>query len=148
MIRNEAEYKKAVDKLKEERARIEQIRKNLAERKLTEAETKHILDPIESFHLQFQEEVEGYEKLKRGEFDELVNFRGLGHLLIALRIARGMTQKELANRLGIKDSQISRDERNEYHGITLDRANKILEALGTQISSTVIFSPFKNCGGL
>ena len=32
---------------------------------------------------------------------------------------------------------VSRDERNEYHGVTVDRANKILEALGAKVHSTV-----------
>ena len=54
-------------------------------------EIKSVIDPIESFHLQLKEEVESYERLKRGQFDELENLRGLGHLLIALRIAQGLS---------------------------------------------------------
>ena len=144
MIRNEAEYKKAVEKLKAEKARLLDMRQRLIDRGLAKAEIKRAMDPVESFHLQFAEEVESYEKLRRGEFDELVNLRGLGHLLIALRIAQGISQKELAEKLGTSDSQVSRDERNEYHGITLDRINKVLEALGAQLSSTVNIKPFKN----
>ena len=33
-----------------------------------------------------------YERLKRGEFDEMRNLRGLGQLLIGLRIAQGFSQ--------------------------------------------------------
>jgi len=144
MIRNEAEYKKAVEKLKQEKIRLQEMRQRLVDRGLSKAEIKRAMDPVESFHLQFEEEVESYEKLKRGEFDQLENLRGLGHLLIALRIAQGITQKQLAERLESSDSQVSRDECNEYHGITLDRINKVLEALGVQLSSTVNFKPFKN----
>ena len=79
------------------------------------------------------EEVESYERLKRRELEEIQNLRGLGHALICLRIARGFTQRELADRLGINESQVSRDERNEYHGITLERAAKVLEALEVEI---------------
>ena len=89
---------------------------------LTASEIKRATDPIQSFHLQLEEEVQSYERLKRGEFDELSDLRGLGHLLISLRVARGLTQRELAERLGVHESLVSRDERNEYHGITLDRA--------------------------
>jgi hypothetical protein len=53
---------------------------------------------MESFYLQFKEEVESYERLKRSEFEELDNLGGLGHLLIALRIALGISQRELAKR--------------------------------------------------
>ena len=53
--------------------------------------------------------------------------------MICLRIAKDLSQAELANRLGVDPSQVSRDERNEYHGITLERVAKILEALGIKI---------------
>ena len=55
----------------------------------------------------------------------------------SLRIAKGISQRELASRLGVHESQVSRDERNEYHGITLDRANRILEALRVTLHTTV-----------
>lgn len=53
----------------------------------------------------------------------------LGQLLIALRIANGITQHELVERLGVSESVVSRDERNEYHGITVERAQCVLNAL-------------------
>jgi ribosome-binding protein aMBF1 (putative translation factor) len=84
-----------------------------------------------------KEEVESYERLIRQEFDELDNLRGLGHLLIALRIAQGISQRELARRLGVHESQVSRDERNEYFGITLERAAKVLDALNARLRTKV-----------
>jgi hypothetical protein len=33
--------------------------------------------------------------------------------------------------------EVSRGERNEYHGVTLDRANRIAEALGATIHNVV-----------
>jgi ribosome-binding protein aMBF1 (putative translation factor) len=92
---------------------------------------------MESFHLQLEEEVESYERLKRGEFDDLDNLRGLGQLLISLRISQGVSQRELAKRLKVHESQVSRDERNEYFGITLERAAKILDALNARLHTTV-----------
>ena len=98
---------------------------------------------MESFHLQLQEEVASYERLKRGEFEELDNLRGLGHLLISVRIAQGVSQRELAKRLGVHETQVSRDERNEYFGITLERAVKILDALNVRLHTTVELAPPK-----
>jgi ribosome-binding protein aMBF1 (putative translation factor) len=138
MIRNENEYREAVDRLTEEKKRIHAQRTELKKMGLTVAEIKRALDPIRSFHLQLAEEVQSYERLKRGEFDDLSDLRGLGHLLVSLRIARGLTQRELAERLGVHESLVSRDERNEYHGITLDRAARILDALGFELRSTVV----------
>jgi len=139
MIRNDTEYRKSVEKVQAEEVRIHAMRENLAQEGYVLEEINRLIDPITSFHLQLKEEIVSYEKLKRGEFNELYNFRGVGHLLISLRIAKGMTQKELADKLGVKESQISRDERNEYHNITIDRASRIMDALGVSICSTVLW---------
>jgi ribosome-binding protein aMBF1 (putative translation factor) len=100
-------------------------------------EIKRVTDPVRSFRQQLLEEVESYERLKRGEFDEIRNLRDLGQLLIAARVYRGLSQREFAERLGVHESQVSRDERNEYHGITVERAARILEVLGIELRSHV-----------
>ncbi|MFT3786026.1 MAG: helix-turn-helix transcriptional regulator [Tepidisphaeraceae bacterium] len=137
MIRNETEYKEAVARLKAEQERLKDHAERLKETGLSPEEIKRVIDPMESFHLQLKEEVESYERLQRGEFEDLDNFRGFGHLLIALRIAQGISQRDLAKRLAVHESQISRDERNEYFGITLERAMKILDALNVRLRTTV-----------
>lgn len=137
MIRNENEYKEAVARLEEERNRLAEHRARLKEAGLSDDEIKRVIDPMESFHLQLKEEVESYERLKRGEFEELVNLRGFGHLLISLRIAKGLSQRDLAKRLDVHESQVSRDERNEYFGITLERAVRILDALDVRLVTQV-----------
>jgi len=93
--------------------RLADHRVRLSEAGLSDEEIKRVIDPMESFQLQLKEEVEGYERLKRGEFEELENFRGFGHLLISLCIAQALSQRELAQRLNVHESQVSRDERND-----------------------------------
>jgi len=143
MIRSKSEYQEAVKRLSEEQKRLVEHRARLKETGLTDEEIKRVIDPMESFYLQFKEEVESYERLKRGEFEELDNLRGLGHLLIALRIAQGVSQRELAKRLEVHESQVSRDERNEYFGVTLERAGRILEALNVRLRTRVEVEPSK-----
>jgi transcriptional regulator with XRE-family HTH domain len=99
-----------------------------------------MLDPVRSFHEQLKEEVAVYERLKRGEFEALRNFEDLERWLVALRIAKGLTQRELAERLGVHESQVSRDECNEYHGITLERARRILHAMNVDVQTAVLSS--------
>ena len=137
MIRNETEYQEASARLAEERKRLADHRARLKGAGLTDEEIKRAIDPFESFHLQLSEEVESYEKLKRGEFGELDNLRGLGHLLISIRIAQGLSQRDLAKKLNVHESQVSRDERNEYFGITLERAIKLLDALNVKLRTKV-----------
>jgi ribosome-binding protein aMBF1 (putative translation factor) len=141
MIRNETEYQEAVARLADEQGRLAAHRARLKEAGLSDEEIKRVIDPMESFHQQLKEEVESYERLQRGEFDELDNLRGLGHLLISLRIAQGISQRELAKRLEVHESQVSRDERNEYFGITLERAIKILDALNVRLRTKVEIEP-------
>lgn len=133
MIRNEAEYKEVVRRFKEERGRMEAQEKELKSLGLSAKELKRAMDPMRSFHLQLAEEIENYEKLQRGDFEELTNLHGLGQILVALRIAKGFNQRELAEKLGVNESQVSRDERNEYHGISVERASKILDILGANL---------------
>ena len=137
MIRNDAEYKEAVARLAAEQERLAEHRIRLKAAGLSDEEIKRVTDPIEAFRLQFVEEVESYERLKRGEFDEIENLKGLGHLLVSLRIAQGISQRELAKRLGVHESQVSRDERNEYFGITLERAMRVLDALNVRLRTQV-----------
>jgi DNA-binding XRE family transcriptional regulator len=140
MIRNEKEYKEAVERIRQESDRLARQEAELEAMGLGAAQIKRALDPTRSFHEQLKEEIAAYERLKRGEFDELLNLRGLGQLLVSLRIARGLTQRQLAKKLGVHETQVSRDERNEYHGVTLERAARVLEALGVDVRSHVELS--------
>jgi len=137
MIRNETEYENTVKQLREQAERLRQQQGELAAMDLSKEEIRRAMDPVRSFHEQLREEVESYERLKRGEFDELKNFHGLGQLLVALRLAQGLSQRQLAERLSVHESQVSRDERNEYHGITVERAQRVLEALGAEVRVSV-----------
>jgi ribosome-binding protein aMBF1 (putative translation factor) len=143
MIRNETEYQEASSHLTDERGRLTEHRARLRDAGLNDVEIKRVIDPMESFHLQLQEEVESYERLRRGEFEDLENLRGLGQLPIATRIAQGISQRELARRLGVSESHVSRDERNEYYGITLERAVKILDALNVRLHTKVEIEPLR-----
>ena len=137
MIRTESEHLEAKLRLEAERKRVAEHRTRLRKEGLTPKQIKRALDPLKSFHLQLQEEVESYERLKHGDVGELTNLHGLGRTLVALRIACGMTQRELAKQLGVDESQVSRDERNEYHGITAERASRIFDVLGVEVRSKV-----------
>ncbi|MBX2850295.1 MAG: helix-turn-helix domain-containing protein [Phycisphaeraceae bacterium] len=144
MIRNEREYQEAMDRLDAEKERLKEQKSRLREQGLTPAQIKNALDPMTSFHAQLREEVESYERLKRGEFGEISNLQGLGSLLVGMRIAQGITQRQLAERLDVHESQVSRDERNEYHGITLERVSRVLEALGVELRTKVEVHPTPN----
>jgi ribosome-binding protein aMBF1 (putative translation factor) len=138
MIRTEAEYRRSVERVGEQERRIADQRDTLRSQGYKKQELKRLLEPQRTFLLEMKQEIEEYERLRRGDVgEELLNLTGLGRTLIKLRIASGLSQKELADRLEVHESQVSRDERNEYHGITAERASRILEALGYRLRSEV-----------
>jgi hypothetical protein len=65
MIRNETEYLEASNRLADEKSRLVEHRARLTEAGLSDAEIKRVIDPMESFHLQLQEEVASYEHSAR-----------------------------------------------------------------------------------
>ena len=109
----------------------------LANEGLPPAAIKRALDPSRVLLEQIKDEIATYDRLKKGRFDELHNLHGVGQMLIGVRIAMGLSQRELAEKLGVHESQVSRDERNEYFGVTIERAARILDALGVEATTRI-----------
>lgn len=141
MIRNEREYKEALSRLDQDGEVIAAQRRTLVERGLAGEEVERALGPMLSFNAQLEEEVEWYERVRRRDFEVIDDLSAVGTLLIALRIANGLSQKELANRLEVSEAQVSRDERNEYHGVSVERAQRILDTMGETLTTRVADKP-------
>jgi DNA-binding XRE family transcriptional regulator len=130
MIRSEVEYQVALRQLRENEQTRARMREAFASGGFTPEQVEELMEPTLCFHAQMEEEVEWYEAARRGNLPVVRHLQGLGRLLIALRIYQGLTQRQLAERLGVSEAAVSRDEHNEYHGITVERAQRILDALG------------------
>lgn len=83
-----------------------------------------------------RDELEEYERLRDGgttvfEADSLA---GLADTLIKARIARGWTQRNLAEALGVAEQQVQRYESTAYRSASLARLCDIAEALGVIIT--------------
>lgn len=141
MIRTESDYQEARSRIAAEAARIQKTKDLLIEQGLTPEAIKRVIDSLNSFHIQLQEELEGYEKIKRGDFDTITNLKDLGRTLIGLRIFAGLSQRKMAGLLNIDESQVSRDERNEYRNITIERASRIFEILRAHIRMEIQVEP-------
>lgn len=135
MIRNETEYQEAIRRFNKDREVVAAHRVALEEAGLTPEQVEVAMEPVLSFQQQLTEEITWYENVKRGNIPPTRSLTELGRLLIAFRIASNLTQKELATRLGVSEAQVSRDERNEYHGVTKERAQRILDALGVTLDN-------------
>lgn len=74
---------------------------------------------------------------ERNEFDSQCEAFILGEQLRAERLKAGMTQEQLAARIGTKKSYISRIE-NGHADIQLSTLFKIFQGLGRKISFTIL----------
>ena len=88
-------------------------------------------DALKSQLEDLQRELREYESLRAGEFDldELSVVGELATFLIKARIARGLSQKDLAERMGLKHQQIQRYEATDYASASLARIKEVASAL-------------------
>ena len=137
MIRTDTEYRRALERLEEGAKYLQLQYEEFKKLGLKGEELERAMGPTRSFHEQVKEEIELYERMKRGDLGTLNSLTSIGYWLIGLRIAKGWTQKGLAEALGVSVAQVSRDEKNEYRGITIDRAQRLLEVMGLQFRMEV-----------
>ena len=76
-------------------------------------------------------EIQEYNTLKNGTFplDSLKSAHELPNLLIKARISQGLTQGELAGRVGMKQQQIQRYEATDYVSAKFSKMQEIANAL-------------------
>ena len=91
-------------------------------------------DAVKSQLADLESELREYESLKTGDFqlDQLNVVAVLPVVLIKARIAQGLSQKELAERIGLKEQQIQRYEATDYASASLARINEVARALSGQ----------------
>jgi DNA-binding XRE family transcriptional regulator len=98
-------------------------------------------DALESEVEVLSDQIQRYERLRDGCFKEreLDNLADLPIATIEARIAAGLTQKELAKRLGLHEQQIQRWEANLHSGVGVARLQEVIEALGMHVRGTVTY---------
>jgi DNA-binding XRE family transcriptional regulator len=103
---------------------------------------KIVHDAITSEIETLRQQIDHYERLRDGHITsrEITSLRDLPSALIEARIAARLTQRQLAERLGVAEQQIQRWEANDYSGVGLDRLQSIADALGVQIHETITYS--------
>lgn len=88
------------------------------------------IDSLRAFCDQLRQELAHYDELRAGRREfALSSFEELPQALVQARIAAGLTQKQLAQKLGVKPQQIQRYEANGYKGVAWDTAACVAEAL-------------------
>lgn len=94
-------------------------------------------DAIRSQLADLRTELREYEALKSGNFEleQLGVVSGIPAMLIKARIARGMSQRDLAERIGLRAQQIQRYEATDYASVSLSRIKEIVSGLSVEDAS-------------
>ena len=133
MITNERQYRISRNKAKKILRALEEFDATASERtrvhpRLVQAEREAIKGQLAIL----REELEEYEQLKSASVSDIVvsSIDELPEGLIKARIAAGLSQRELAQRLEIKAQQIQRYEAERYASASYQRLCEIANVLG------------------
>ena len=135
MIRNEKEYRHSKEQLTELEAELQRLSKDCRSAERDEVASA-VIDALRMQIEDLEREISEYEDLKEGRLlsfgaDDLDS---LGELLTKARIARGLTQAELGEILGMTQQQVQRYERDGWQKISLWRLAEAADALGLDLS--------------
>jgi DNA-binding Xre family transcriptional regulator len=140
MIKNERQYRIT-------RNRADEVRRNIAE--LADADLPEGLDPgmrdmqleaLRSVLADLEAELADYDALHDTTLFEATGLGQLPLTLIRARIARGLTQRHLAERIGLPEQALQRYEATDYAGVSFARLVEIADALEVTIHYDVRLS--------
>lgn len=139
MIKNERQFKITKSQIaKFETALDELTARNGPQSRLRKLEEDSLRSQLD----ELRHELEQYEELRSGgpRTIHINSFDALPRALVEARIVAGLSQKELAERLDLKEQQIQRYEATDYCSASLTRLKEVAKALGVNIAGEMTYS--------
>ena len=140
MITNEVQYRATKAHLE----RFEQAAGNMVARSGTRTKLEQLeLDAVRARADDLRAEIVEYVHLRSGEQSTFTagSLAEVATVLVKARIARGWSQRQLADALGMAEQQIQRYEANDYRSTSLARLCDIADALGVRVEQHAEFIP-------
>lgn len=131
MIKNERQYQFTTKRLDDWEITLHQLQTKPATN-TADWVLKAQIDGAKEEIRQLKSQLKEYEDLKAGKkrLPDLSVVQSLPSWLVKYRIAHNWTQKELADKLDMKEQQIQRYEETNYAGASLATLQKIASVLG------------------
>jgi transcriptional regulator with XRE-family HTH domain/dephospho-CoA kinase/Zn-dependent peptidase ImmA (M78 family) len=131
MIKNERQYRITRSQAQKFQAAIRELEETKPAKNVSPVLHKAQIDALRSQLVDLEEEIADYEALREGKrpVHELQTIEQIPAALIQSRIAGGLSQEQLAERLGLKPQQIQRYEATEYRAASLARVVEVARAL-------------------
>jgi ribosome-binding protein aMBF1 (putative translation factor) len=138
MITNERQARIAAGKIRKLEREKERIEGKAVEGNPTLQ--KALVEGVRSQIQEMKEDLEAYEKIKSGEKRVLAlgRLEDLPNVLMMARVAQGMSQRGLAQKLGMKEQQIQRYEATHYQSASLKRVIEVASTLGVEIQDDAV----------
>jgi transcriptional regulator with XRE-family HTH domain len=92
---------------------------------------------IEGMIEEMRQELREYEELQQADSLHMAGAEELAQSLIKARIARGYTQEQLAERLGLAPQQVQRYEATQYRSASLKRLLEVMKALDLKLEADI-----------
>jgi HTH-type transcriptional regulator / antitoxin HigA len=133
VITNEVHYRATKSHLD----RFEQAAANIKSRRGKRTKLDRLeLDAVRAQADDLRAELADFEQLRDGKLStfDAASLEELSTVLVKARIARGWTQRQLAEALGMAEQQIQRYEANDYRSTSLARLCDVANALGVTVA--------------
>lgn len=138
MIKNDRQYKYTKNNLVRFKKDLKIIQEKYS---MNKDKVKFLSRGIIEHVKQLEKEMEEYEHIRNSPLPDSLKTYELHKIsqnLAKFRIARGITQKQVAKKVGCKQSDISRLEREGYCGYTINQLYKIARAINVKIEINLI----------
>jgi HTH-type transcriptional regulator/antitoxin HipB len=133
MIKNERQYKITRSRADEIRVAISELEQAPLPDGLSLEMRELQVQALKGTLGDFEAELADFDALHDAKLIEATGIEAFPTALIRARIARGLTQRQLADRLGIAEQSIQRHEAGDYAGVSFARLVEIAEALDVTV---------------
>jgi HTH-type transcriptional regulator/antitoxin HigA len=134
MIKSDAQRERTL-------VQIEGFRRALAEAEQAKPGKRSaaIRGSYEGMIRQLEDELREYDQVKSGELTlpHVERLDQIAPFIAKVRIAKGVSQTELAKRLGVSKQVVSRYEETDYQTVAITRLQDILDAIGIKTVVTL-----------
>lgn len=141
MIKNERQYKITRSKADEIRVAISELEQAPLPDGLSPEMRELQVQALKGTLGDFEAELADFDALHDATLIEATGIEEFPTALIRAWIARGLTQRQLADRLEIAEQSIQRYEAGDYAGVSFARLVEIAEALDVTVHYDVRLAP-------
>lgn len=136
MIQNDRQYKITKNQIARLDAALELSRR--AAKEMDTRVYKAMAAGLESQIADLKQELREYDALKHARSLAISSWDRLGEVLVRARVASGLTQKTLAERMRLKPQQIQKYEATHYRSASLKRIADVSRTLGLELEGNAV----------